>query len=1055
MKSKRNIVEPKGHANFPRQPTVPLLNVGSTLLMYSGKSDENQRRRTSFSMAFSWRTRLGTANDALAVAGTINLDLALIALDAAGVPLDSVHRYYGHSQDHAVVAHGRPRDMQKILHNIEISRTNWTSVAQTFDIDLNVVSHAVKSFVFVLYGNYQDACSQLGVCTMRVHRHEHDASVVNMLVREGKRRGHPISNTMAITTGMEEIGSYSIDASGLHAGLILCTLDRIDDGEWLLKSLRMPFSRRLHIVEQVANLWPSLRMHTTARRPCIEITYCSECEKHQTTTWHVPGAFRKLYTDVVKAIQEKHPSILIQGVPTTKLIGAFEIKFQKFKGASPLTLYSAIDSKGWLPTPKLAVKLVNEAVNADYLKDVQHEWPYNHDHNARSRVKFKVTDGYYKTPIPGVEISVHSIDSNENLQASLDQVLHHKKAEEELALLEGKRRNKYESVHTTIGTNLKGETEIVLNSTETYVCHFQAPGYYPKGHPPLRIGVAIDDEEKRKRGLLTSHKESLHVLAISLMPKIQHVRVSLVDFETGSPIGAKGMSVTLTNMRSGFKHISRTDKLGFAEFYVPIGRYEEHVKLPEWKHVPFSIEKDKLAMRFLDTAKSFDAARRQEVEMHKRGIVVYGETHDRVRMPGLRWPYHFTVYDASTAKPLVAVVVVKDRESGEVLMKRETSGDSGTVIQMLPIHSEMTLCISATQGSTQYFAYHEDMQVLEEYATPCVYSAFLCPVPPPGYGRLIMSWTYPLRQKIDLMVQHYVYKNDEDEERKKPYTTVWARNRKSDLAVLDVMPENGIAPTSALVKLVPNSEYRFHAQQRGTFDEVLSGGQVTKSLHETNLQLRFYDQHGLVTTQLASQRLQPKENEDEMFHLWQDAFVLRVEENEVLSLDGNEFMVADNEIAMGDNGGFAETTAGAVIDQMHSMSRSSALTLFRLIDPTFTHESISIKRFIRSIRLKHSVQDYIRKHPELISLLSMHDQTHVISSMDANGDGMISVDELLAVASKLTLEHIQKLFQLLQPKNEGDIKITDFLVKAQANVEVQKILASTPHFLRCVTPTRT
>ena len=186
-----------------------------------------------------------------------------------------------------------------------------------------------------------------------------------------------------------------------------------------------------------------------------------------------------------------------------------------------------------------------------------------------------------------------------------------------------------------------------------------------------------------------------------------------------------------------------------------------------------------------------------------------------------------------------------------------------------------------------------------------------------GYGRLIMSWTYPLRQKIDLITQHYVYKNDEDEEGK-PYTTVWARNRKSDLAVLDVMPENGIAPTSALIKLVPNSEYRFHAQQRGTFDEVLSGGQVTKSLHETNLQLRFYDQHGLVTTQLASQRLQSKENEDETFHVWQDAFVLRVEENEVLSLDGNEFMVADNEIAMGDNGGFAKKTAGAVIDQMQS-----------------------------------------------------------------------------------------------------------------------------------------
>ena len=46
-KSQRNVVESKGHTTFPRQPAVPLLNVGSTLLMYSGKSDENQRRRTS------------------------------------------------------------------------------------------------------------------------------------------------------------------------------------------------------------------------------------------------------------------------------------------------------------------------------------------------------------------------------------------------------------------------------------------------------------------------------------------------------------------------------------------------------------------------------------------------------------------------------------------------------------------------------------------------------------------------------------------------------------------------------------------------------------------------------------------------------------------------------------------------------------------------------------------------------------------------------------------------------------------------------------------------
>ena len=147
-------------------------------------------------------------------------------------------------------------------------------------------------------------------------------------------------------------------------------------------------------------------------------------------------------------------------------------------------------------------------------------------------------------------------------------------------------------------------------------------------------------------------------------------------------------------------------------------------------------------------------------------------------------------------------------------------------------------------------------------------------------------------------------------------------------------------------------------------------------------------------------------------------------------------------------------TAGAVIDQMHSMSRSSALTLFRLIDPTFTHESISIKRFIRSIRLKHMCKT-ISENTRAYKSLEYACQTHVISSMDANGDGMISVDELLAVASKLTLEHIQKLFQLLQPSNGGDIKITDFLVKAQANVEVQKILASTPSLSTLCNPTRT
>ena len=60
--------------------------------------------------------------------------------------------------------------MRKAIHDVETNPGNWASVAQTFDIDLNVVSTTVKSFVFVLHGNYRDACSQLGTCTLRIHR---------------------------------------------------------------------------------------------------------------------------------------------------------------------------------------------------------------------------------------------------------------------------------------------------------------------------------------------------------------------------------------------------------------------------------------------------------------------------------------------------------------------------------------------------------------------------------------------------------------------------------------------------------------------------------------------------------------------------------------------------------------------------------------------------------------------------------------------------------------------------------------------------------------------
>jgi Ca2+-binding EF-hand superfamily protein len=103
------------------------------------------------------------------------------------------------------------------------------------------------------------------------------------------------------------------------------------------------------------------------------------------------------------------------------------------------------------------------------------------------------------------------------------------------------------------------------------------------------------------------------------------------------------------------------------------------------------------------------------------------------------------------------------------------------------------------------------------------------------------------------------------------------------------------------------------------------------------------------------------------------------------------------------------------------MSRDSALKLFRLIDPTYDNETISIQRFTRAIRLKHDVQDFIRKRPELLSLLCIRKQNNVIRDMDINNDDMISVDELLTFSSNLTLRRIHDLFLLIDPEHKGSI----------------------------------
>ena len=1072
--------------NPSKFPKVQHVGPGSTIPLYGGKMSSAEQRQISFSLAFSWRIKLNAGQGAAALAAIVNLDLACIALDIGGVPLDSVQRYQNHTQDHAVVAHGRQRDMRAAIHETEISKGRWVSIAQTFDLDLNVASHAVNSFVFFMFGSYLDACSQLGICTVRIQRHQHDANVVNMLVREGKRRGHPIANTMAITTHTNDIATYSVDVAGNHAGLILCTMDRVENGEWVLKTLHMPFPRALHIVEQVGNMWPMLRQHTVARRPCITIRYCCDCENHQETTWHVPGAFERLYYDVAAAIKTAYPGMLINGTPSSRRIGAFKITFQRFKGASSQVLYSALDgNQGWLPTPELAAKLVVEAMESSDEENVDHEWPYNHDADARCRMKIKVYDGYYKMPIPGVAVSVHSVDSRAELNRSLAQVKEEKgKRMTNVHEMRMKRRSTMvattDSIHTTkkrrkssgsvtrdsrasselnhthtlLFTNDEGITETTLNATDTYVCQFNAPGFYPRAHPPLRVGVAADEAVKKKRGLFVK-SDNAREMSIFLMPKIQTVTVALVDFESGDAVRAAGILVSLTNMQSGFKHVSETDSNGCASFNVPGGRYEENVELPEWTQVQYSLSSDSEAMRFLETARSFDLARREVVDMHRRGVVVYGESFDRIKIPGIRWPYHFTVYDSSTAAPMGgAIIQIRNRATGELVMNTVTS-ELGTSYQMIPVGPPLSVCITATVNGTSYFSYQKHLPRITEFLSPSLHNAFMCPIPPPGYGRAILSWTYPLRQKIDLFTEYREYCDDGDTYSKDDLTTVWANHKVSELAELDVPgSRQGLAPVSVLVKLDPQKEFRFHARQYGTFDPILCQGTEVKPLELTDTEFRFYDEHGLVTTQLAKERLHPNAEIDEKCYIWSDMFIVRVDQSNILSLDENEFAQDDaNTTSLAEQEQLRASQNTSNVDERGEMARHSALELFRLIDPTLESESISCKTFVRAIMLQRSVQDFIASRPELVSLTSIHRASKsTLMSLDTDGDDSISVDELLAFASQLTLQRIKDLFELIDPNNGGEIQMTDFLLLAQTSEKVIKFFLDTPSLATLANP---
>ena len=317
-----------------------------------------------------------------------------------------------------------------------------------------------------------------------------------------------------------------------------------------------------------------------------------------------------------------------------------------------------------------------------------------------------------------------------------------------------------------------------------------------------------------------------------------------------------------------------------------------------------------------------------------------------------------------------AKIQIRDRNTGKLVMDAVTN-DRGTVYQMIPIGPALSVCITANINGRSYFSYQSHLPRLTKFTSPSLHNAFLCPTPPPGYGRAILSWTYPRRQKLDLFTEYHNYRDRDD--KSSEITTVWANNSVDKLAELDVPGgTHGIAPVSVLVKLEPHTEFRFHVRQYGTFDPKLCQGTETKSLELTDTTFRFYDEHGLVTTQSAKERLNPDTEMDEKCYIWNNVFIVRVEQSNILSLDENDFVKTDAESSALANLGVSQNGRIATSEERRKqLARESTLKLFRLIDPTVVTQYISCKSFVRAVMLQRSVQDFIASRPG-ISLFDKH-----------------------------------------------------------------------------------
>ena len=136
-----------------------------------------------------------------------------------------------------------------------------------------------------------------------------------------------------------------------------------------------------------------------------------------------------------------------------------------------------------------------------------------------------------------------------------------------------------------------------------------------------------------------------------------------------------------------------------------------------------------------------------------------------------------------------------------------------------------------------------------------------------------------------------------------------------------------------------------------------------------------------------------------------------------------------------------------VIHFAHTFIKPEEVALkevFKIIDRKNNGE-IKISKFLRAIKMNMKVQSLLRQHALLMPLLNARAVETRFKEIDQDGDGVVSVDEVIHFAHTFEEEiAVRQAFSIIDPKNKGEIKISKFLRALKMNMKVQTLFRQQP-----------